>query len=99
MKDEYGLDDVGDPVGAAAELPQEAPALQDGHGLLADAPDLGVADVVTSLPSLQPAAPEGDSDVPTGALVGLVRPAFQSRGGERADDPVASGGHQVMGQG
>lgn len=31
-----------------------------------------------------------------GALVGRVRPAFQSRGGERVDDPVASGRGQVV---
>lgn len=36
MKDEDGLHDVGDPVCAAAELPQEAPALESRHGLLSD---------------------------------------------------------------
>lgn len=88
MKGEDGLHEVGAPVGAAAELPQEGPALQDGHGLLADAPDLGVAVVAPSLPALEPTAPEGDSDVPSGALVRLVRPAIQSRSGECVDDPA-----------
>lgn len=39
VKGEDGLHNVGDPGRAAAELSQEAPALQDGHGLLADAVD------------------------------------------------------------
>lgn len=42
VKDENGLDDRSDAVGAAAELRKKAPALQSGHGLLAEAADLGV---------------------------------------------------------
>src|SRR5882757_7794067 len=43
----------GDPVGAAAELPKEAPVLEGGHGALAEAADLGVGGVVAALPSLE----------------------------------------------
>lgn len=87
----------GAPVGAAAEIPQEAPALQDGHGLLADASDLDVAVVAPPLPVPEPTAPEGNSDVPPGALVRLVRPALQSRGGECVDDPALAGSGEVLG--
>ncbi len=41
MEDEYSLDDRGDAVGAATELPKKPPALQDCHGLLDQAADLG----------------------------------------------------------
>lgn len=59
MEDEDCLHDVGDVGRTAAELPQEAPAFQHGHGLLSDAADLGVTAVVPSLPSLEPAPREG----------------------------------------
>lgn len=88
VKDEDGLHHVGDAVGAAAELPQEPPALECGHGLLADAADLGVGGVVTALPSLEAAAPKRDSDGSAGALVRLVSPVLESRFSEGFDDPV-----------
>jgi hypothetical protein len=66
VKDEDGLHDVDDPVGAAAELPEETPALQGGHGAFTEAADLGVGDVVAELPSLGTAAPKGHPDGPTG---------------------------------
>ena len=56
VKGEEGLHDVGNPVGAASELPQEAPALEGGHGPLAEAADPGVGGVVAALPSLEAAA-------------------------------------------
>ena len=62
VKDEDGLHHVGDAVGAAAELPQEAPALEGGRGPFAEAVDLGVGGVVAAFPSLEAAAPERDSD-------------------------------------
>jgi hypothetical protein len=52
VKDKNGLDDRCDAVGAAAELPQKAPALQSDHGLLAEAADLGMRTVVPTLPPL-----------------------------------------------
>jgi hypothetical protein len=56
MKDENGHHDVGDPVGAAAELSQEAPAFEGGHGVFADASDLGVAAVAEAYwPTAAPA--------------------------------------------
>lgn len=58
VKDEDCLHGVGDSVGAAAELPQEAPSLEGGHGLLAETADLGVGGVVAALPSLEAASPE-----------------------------------------
>ena len=88
VKDEDGLHHVGDSVGAAAELPQEAPALDGGHGLLAEAADLGVGGVVAALPSLEAAASKRYADGSAGALICLVRPAFESRMGEGFDDPV-----------
>jgi hypothetical protein len=59
VKVEDGLHYVGDSVGAAAELPQEAPALDGGHGPLAEAADLGVGGGVAALPSLEAAASKG----------------------------------------
>lgn len=44
VKDEYGLHEVRNPVGAAAELVEQTPALQDGFGVLVDAADLGKRD-------------------------------------------------------
>ncbi|MGY3064656.1 hypothetical protein ACVWZD_008978 [Streptomyces sp. TE3672] len=72
MKDENGLDDRCDVVGAAAELSQEAPALQGGHGLLAEAADLGVRAVVPALPPLEATAAEGYPDGAAGALVWIM---------------------------
>jgi hypothetical protein len=69
VKDEDGLHDVGDPVGAAAELPQEAPPLKGGHGLFAKAADLGVGGVVAALPSLESAASKRYPDGSAGALM------------------------------
>jgi hypothetical protein len=72
VKDEDGLHHVGDSVDAAAELSQEAPALECGHGLLADAADLGVSGVVTALPSLEAAASKRYADGSAGALIRLI---------------------------
>lgn len=91
MKDEDGLHHVGDPVGAAAELPQKTPVLERGHSSFADASDLGVTGVVAALPPLQTATAERDSNRPAGALIRLVRPALQARLGERVDDSVEGG--------
>lgn len=71
-KDENGLDDRCDAVGAAAELSQEAPALQGGHGLLAEAADLGVRAVVPALPPLEATAAEGYPDGAAGALAWIM---------------------------
>ncbi len=67
MKDENGLYDVGDPLGAAAELSQEAPAFEGRHDLFADASDLGVAAVAEAYwptaalaPAPAPARRRGD---------------------------------------
>lgn len=95
VKNENGLHDVGDAVGAAAEFPQQTPALEGGQGLLADAADLGVGGVVPSLPPLEPTAPEGDTDVVAGALVCLVGPALESGFCQGIDDPVHGGGQVV----
>src|SRR5690606_18884405 len=93
---EDGLHHVGDAVGAAAELPQEAPAPEGGHGPLAEAADLGVGGVVAASPSFEAAAPEWDSDGSAGALIRLVRPALESGIGEGFDDAVLSCGGQVV---
>jgi hypothetical protein len=53
VKGEDGLHNRGDAVGAAAELPQKSLAFEGGHGLLADAADLGVGAVVPTLPALE----------------------------------------------
>jgi len=74
VKDEDGLHDVGDAVGAAAEFPQEPPALEGGHGLFTDTADLGVGGVVAALPSLEVAAPERDADRSAGSLIRLDAP-------------------------
>ncbi|MGY3676383.1 hypothetical protein ACVWXU_000006 [Streptomyces sp. TE33382] len=97
VKDEHALHHVGDSVGAAAVLPQETPALEGGHGPLAQAADLGVGGVVVALPSLEAAAPKGDPDGSAGALVRLVGPAFEPHVGEGFGDPVLPGGGQVVG--
>lgn len=96
MKDEDGLHHVGDSVGAAAELPQEAPALDGGHGPLAEAANLDVGGVVATLPSLEAAAPERYADGSASALICLVRPALESRIGEGFDDAVLPRGGQVV---
>lgn len=96
VKDEYGLHQVGDPVGAAAELSQEASALEGGHGLLAVAADLGVGGVVAPLPPFEAAAPKRYSDGSAGALIRFARPAFESRIGQGLDDPVLSRGGQIV---
>jgi hypothetical protein len=96
VKDEDGLHHVGDSVGAAAELPQKAPALEGGHGPLAEAADLGVGGVVTALPFLEATAPNGYPDGSADALIRLVRPAFESRIGEGFDDAVLSRGSQIV---
>lgn len=76
MEDEYGLDDRGDSVGTAAELPKEPPALQHRDGLLDQATDLGVTTVVSALPLLAATASERDVNVVAGSLVRLVRMVF-----------------------
>ncbi|GAB7077882.1 hypothetical protein JCM18897A_57390 [Streptomyces sp. JCM 18897] len=98
VKDKNGLDGRGDAVGAAAEFPQEAPALEGGHGLLAKTTDPGVGGVVAALPLLEVAPSKRDTDGPAGSLVCLVRPALEARCGERVDDPVLPGGGQVVGR-
>jgi hypothetical protein len=98
VKDEDGLHHVGDPVGAAVELPQKTPALERGHSSFAGASDLGVTGVVAALPPLQTATAERDSNRPAGALIRLVRPALQARLGERVDDSVVSGSSEVVGR-
>ncbi len=70
--------------------------LEGGHGLFAEAADLGVGAVVPALPSLEAAASERDSDGVAGPLVRLVRPALQLGCGERVDDPVGPCGAQVV---
>ncbi len=97
VKDEDGLHNVGDLVGATAEFPQQPPALEGGHGLLADTADLGVGTVVSPLPALESTTPEGHADGAAGTLVRLVRPALQPCGGERVDDPVLACGGQIVG--
>jgi hypothetical protein len=47
VKDENGLDQVGDAGGAAAGLAKQPPGLQGGHRLLADPLNVSVDDVVT----------------------------------------------------
>jgi hypothetical protein len=76
VKDDDSLHDAGDPVGAAAEFSQKAPALQDGYGLFAETADLGMGAVVSPLPAFEPTAPERHPDGAPGALVSLVRLAL-----------------------
>lgn len=96
MQGEDRFDEVGDPVGAAPDLPEHAPGLQGGHGLLSDASDLGVGGVVAPLPPLELSAADRDPDVPPRALVGAVCVAGGAGGGEGIDDAVDAGGGQVV---
>ncbi|GGQ33407.1 hypothetical protein GCM10010249_59910 [Streptomyces roseolilacinus] len=91
------MGDRGAAVGAAAGLSQEAPALQGGRGLLAEAAELGVGAVASALPPLEAAA-EGYSDGTTGSLLRLVGQALEVGVGERVDDAVGAGGGQVVGR-
>lgn len=88
MQDEDGLDDRCDARGAAAELSQEAPALQGGHGLFADAADLGGRAVVPTLPPLEATAPKGHLDGAVDTWIRLVGPALEAGLGECFDDAV-----------
>lgn len=74
QKDKNGFHYVGHTVGAAAELSEEAPALEGGHGPLANAANLGVGGVVASLPPLETASLERDSNRVARALVCLDAP-------------------------
>jgi hypothetical protein len=48
-----------------------------GHGLLADTADLGIGDVVSSLPRLEPTIPQRNTDVAACALSAQhLSPAF-----------------------
>jgi hypothetical protein len=66
--------DRGDAGGAAPQLPQQAPALEGGHGLFAEAADEGVGGVDRLLPGGQagPATPERHPDGSADALIALV---------------------------
>jgi hypothetical protein len=71
-----GRDDRGCPSGAAAELGQDLPALEEGDGTLADGADPGVlpVDGLVSAGQWRPvtAALEGRADAAASALVRLV---------------------------
>lgn len=59
MRGEDGLDEVGDSSGRAAELAEEPPGLEGGHGLLDEGADLGVGPVDRLLTGGKgPTAPE-----------------------------------------
>gem|GEM_PF-673078 len=92
------LDEAGDACGAAAELPQEAPILQGGHGLLAQRSDPCVSSVdgLLSCGQTVPPAAEGHSDGSAGALVALVGPAGHARVVERVDQAVCAGRLDVV---
>lgn len=96
VKGQDGFHDVGDAVGATAEFPQEAPALEGGHRLLADTADLGVGGVVAALPSLETAASKRHPDKVAGALIRLIGPASEPRIGEGFDDAMLSCGGEVV---
>lgn len=76
MQGEDGSDDVGDADGAASQLPQEAPGLQGGHGLLPQGPDarVGAIDGLLTWGEPVPSAAEGDADGTAGVLVTLDAP-------------------------
>ncbi|GHJ02599.1 hypothetical protein TPA0906_44640 [Streptomyces olivaceus] len=95
VKGEDCLHQVGDALGAAVELLQEPPTFEGGHGLLAEAGDLGVGAVVPARPPLEATASGGHLDGTAGALISLAGPALQSGLGECGDDVVGTGGGQV----
>ena len=92
VKNEDGLHDVGDPVGAAAEFPRQAPAFEGGRVLLTEAADLGVGGVVAPLPSLGATASDRDADGVAGLLVRLVGPAAEARVGESTNGVATKAG-------
>lgn len=91
-----GTDGDCDPGGAAAELPQEPPGLEYGHGTFAEAANLGVIAVVVSTPAAEVLATDRDKDRRAGALVRLVGPALDVVGGEGGGYAVVPGRGQVV---
>lgn len=96
MTREDGSDEVSDPVGAASDLAEDAPALQRGNGLFADAADLCVGGVVAALPPLEFPAADRHPNVSPRRLVRAISPGRQPGGAQRLDDSGAAGGGQVV---
>src|SRR4051812_8594726 len=94
MQGEYGLDEVGDAGGRAAQFAEETPGFEGGDGLLDEGSDLRVrpVDDLLACAEVLPAAPAGDTERASRAPISLVRPALDASVSENVDDAVLAGG-------
>jgi hypothetical protein len=96
VQGEYGLGDMPDALGAAADLGEHAPILEGREAAFAWAADAVDRSVDGLLLCGQAAALDWGGDGAFGALVALVSEQVDCRAGGGGDDVVVAGSGQVL---